>query len=86
MISNPMPVIFYFKGCKFFFFSNEGNPREPMHVHVRKDDKLAKYWLLPKAQLVESYGFSAKELNQIAKIIDSKRKEIEEAWNEFFKS
>ena len=81
-----MPVVFYFKGHKFFFFSNEGDPREPMHVHVRKDAKLANFWLNPRAQLAESYGFSAKELNQIAKIIDNRRKEIAEAWNEYFKS
>jgi hypothetical protein len=24
-----MPVIFRYKGFRFFFYSNEGNPREP---------------------------------------------------------
>ncbi|RIL08896.1 MAG: hypothetical protein DCC75_07800 [Proteobacteria bacterium] len=80
-----MPVVFYFKGHKFFFFSNEGDPREPIHVHVRKDRKLAKFWLKPNVQVAESFGFSARELNQIAKIIDNRRAEIEEAWNEHFK-
>lgn len=55
-------------------------------MHVRKDEKLAKYWLAPKVQLAHSYGFSAKELNFISKIIDNRKKEIEVAWNEFFKS
>lgn len=30
-----MPVVFRWKGCKFFFFSNEGDPREALHIHVR---------------------------------------------------
>lgn len=45
-----MPVIFFLEGFKFFFFSNEGDPREPMHVHVRKDSNLAKFWLHPEVR------------------------------------
>lgn len=79
-------MVFYFKGYKFFFFSNEGNPKEPVHVHVRKGRKLAKFWISPHAQLAESFGFSAKELNDIRRIIDNRKKEIEKAWNDHFKS
>ncbi|HMK89067.1 MAG TPA: DUF4160 domain-containing protein [Methylocystis sp.] len=32
-----MPVVFRQGACSFFFYSNEGDPREPMHVHVVKD-------------------------------------------------
>jgi len=31
-----MPVVFRWKNFKFFFFSNEGDPREPPHIHVRE--------------------------------------------------
>jgi Domain of unknown function (DUF4160) len=78
--------VFIHKGLKFFFFSNEGSPREPIHIHVRKDRMLAKFWLYPQVQLAESYGFSAKELNNIASIVYNKRNEIEDSWNEHFKS
>lgn len=81
-----MPVVFFVDGIKFFFFSNEGDPREPVHVHVRKDAKLAKFWLTPVVQLDDSYGFSARELNKIARIIDNRKSEIEEAWYEHFES
>jgi hypothetical protein len=47
---------------------------------------LAKFWLEPEVQLADSYGFSAIELNKIRKIIDNKRTEIEDAWNEHFNS
>ena len=39
-----MPVVFRHDGFRFFFFSNEGDPREPVHVHVRKSDGEAKLW------------------------------------------
>jgi hypothetical protein len=81
-----MPVIFYHRGYRFFFFSNEGTPREPMHVHVRKGKQIAKFWIDPLVQLAESYGFSSSELNKLAKIVENKKKEIKGAWNEYFKS
>lgn len=31
-----MPVILRIKDYRFFFYSNEGNPREPAHIHVRR--------------------------------------------------
>ena len=31
-----MPVVLRLEGFKFFFYSNEGNPQEPAHIHVRK--------------------------------------------------
>jgi uncharacterized protein DUF4160 len=30
-----MPVVFRQDGIRYLFFSNEGEPREPPHVHVR---------------------------------------------------
>jgi hypothetical protein len=42
-----MPVIFRYKGFRFFFYSNEGSPREPLHVHVEKNALEAKLWLRP---------------------------------------
>ena len=33
-----MPVVFRYKSFRFFFYSNEGNPREAMHIHVRGVD------------------------------------------------
>jgi hypothetical protein len=30
-----MPVMVRRNGPRFFFYSNEADPREPLHVHVR---------------------------------------------------
>ncbi len=79
-----MPQVFTLDGFRFFFFSNEGDPREPLHIHVRKGRNLAKFWIYPEVFLADSYGFSAKELNIIRKIIDNRKIEIEEAWNDHF--
>jgi hypothetical protein len=40
-----MPVVFRYKGFRFFFYSNEGSPRKPVHVHVRSGSSEAKLWL-----------------------------------------
>jgi len=80
-----MPVVFSYKGYRFFFYSNEGNPLEPLHIHVRRNDKLAKIWLEPAISVAKSYGFSPKELNWILKIVYNRKEEIRSTWNEFFK-
>ncbi len=37
-----MPVVFRAAGIRFHFFSNEGDPREPVHIHARRADAEAK--------------------------------------------
>ena len=54
-----------------------------MHVHVERDDKIAKYWLGP-VRLQSSRGFAAMEISRIAKIIKQHEQEIEEEWNAYF--
>ena len=80
-----MPKIFEWEGFKFFFFSNEGNPLEPCHIHVRKGEKIAKFWILYEIFIDSSWGMSSKELKELEEQIIENRKLIEEKWNEFFK-
>ena len=42
-----MPVVFRHGGLRYFFYSNEGMPREPRHVHVKGGGRDAKIWLEP---------------------------------------
>jgi hypothetical protein len=79
-----MPVVLRYKGYKFFFFSNEGNPREPLHIHVRKGEATAKFWVLPDVKLADSYGMSSTELNELARAVSDNSETIERAWHEFF--
>jgi hypothetical protein len=79
-----MPVIFRYKGYRFFFFSNEGDPREPMHVHVRKGEATAKLWIDPTVAVAEAYRMDASELRELAKVVEENRNVIERSWNEHF--
>ena len=79
-----MPKIFEWNGYRFHFFSNEGDPLEPVHIHVRKGRDDAKFWLFPDVSLAYNRGLSRQELTQLMRVIEDRRDEIERAWNEFF--
>jgi hypothetical protein len=79
-----MPTVLRWKGYRFFFFSNEGDPIEPVHVHVRKDRNVAKFWIEPIVVLAESYGMNPKELNKLQKVVEKNAKHIKKAWYEYF--
>ena len=52
-----MPTILIIAGWRFFFYANEGN--EPIHVHCRKGDAEAKYWLDPASfEVTEAHAYS----------------------------
>jgi hypothetical protein len=50
-----MPVVFQHRGFRYFY-SNEGIPREPVHIHVERDKLEAKFWLLPELRLAYNAG------------------------------
>ena len=79
-----MPTIFQQKGYRVFFFSNEGNPREPVHVHIRKGEAVAKFWIEPEISLAGSYGMNARELNELEEMVITQQEIIKEKWDEFF--
>jgi hypothetical protein len=79
-----MPTVFHRKGYRFFFYSNEGSPREPIHIHVEKDGIEAKFWLLPELKLAYNDGHSARTLRALVRILEVNRDLIEKAWHGFF--
>ncbi len=79
-----MPVVFRNRGFKFFFYSNEGSPREPLHIHVEKDSLEAKFWLEPELRLAYNDGYDARTLRELMDLIDANKEQIERAWNAFF--
>ncbi len=79
-----MPKVFEINGYRFFFFSNEGDPRERCHIHVRRGNGLAKFWIDPEIRLESSVDFSAKELRFIEKEIHEHVELIRNRWGEFF--
>ena len=79
-----MPVIFRYKGFRFFFYSNEGNPREALHVHARGAGGEAKFWLIPQVRVADSEGYNARTLRELAEVIEQNRLMIERTWHEHF--
>jgi hypothetical protein len=75
-----MPRISGISGPYWFFFYSF-DCTEPVHVHVRRDHREAKFWLAP-VDLARNRGFSAKELNDIRRIIMEHEPLIIEAWHE----
>jgi hypothetical protein len=77
-----MPTIFRnLKGYRFFFFTLDRG--EPVHVHVEKDNKYAKFWLSPLL-LAKSRNFRSHELNEIRRLIAEHSDEIRRKWYEHF--
>ena len=79
-----MPAVFRERGFRFFFYSNEGSPREPVHIHVEKDDLEAKFWLEPEVRVAYNDGYNARILRQLLEIVEANRDRIERTWDEFF--
>jgi hypothetical protein len=76
-----MPTILRYKNYRLFFFSRENS--EPIHVHIEKDDKYAKFWVEP-ITLSKSFGFRSDELSEIRQIIESNIVLIKTKWDEHF--
>lgn len=79
-----MPIVFRYKGYRFFFYSNEGDPREALHIHARKGSAVAKFWLEPELGVAESYGMSAPELRELLGVAVKNKEHIRRYWNEHF--
>jgi hypothetical protein len=76
-----MPTVLNIGPYRFFFYA--GDRDEPQHIHIERDDKIAKFWIDP-VRLQNSGGFSRKEINQIQKIIQEHQINLRENWNEYF--
>ena len=53
-----MPSVLRADGYRFFFYSDEGNLREPPHIHAASGERAAEFWLEP-VELVKSKRLSA---------------------------
>ena len=79
-----MPVVFREREFRIFSYSNEGTPREPVHIHVEKDNVETKFWLNPDVRVAYNDGYNARALRQLMAIVEGNRVRIERAWDEFF--
>lgn len=76
-----MPTVLRIGPYRFFFFA--GDREEPPHIHIERDEKIAKFWLEP-VRLQGSGGFNRREINQIRSLVEGNQQTILESWHEFF--
>ena len=76
-----MPTILRIGSFRFFFYSNENG--EPAHIHIQRENMLAKFWLNP-VNLASSIRFSPKDLRKLQRLVTENKEVFLEAWNEHF--
>jgi Domain of unknown function (DUF4160) len=76
-----MPTVLQSGPYRFFFFSADG--AEPPHIHVERDERIAKFWLKP-VRLQDSGGFSRVEIRRVEVIVDENVDALLRSWDEFF--
>lgn len=79
-----MPVVLRYRGVRFLFYSNEGNPREPPHIHAVKDGIDAKFWLNP-VRVAYNDGFDAQTLRELHGVVETNAAKIEWVWRGYFR-
>jgi hypothetical protein len=76
-----MPTVLQIGPYGFIFFSSDRG--EPPHIHVRRDQQLAKFWLSP-VELSKNRGFKDPELNDIYRLVKQHQQTLLEAWHDYF--
>lgn len=76
-----MPTVLRVGPYRFFFYA--GDRDEPPHVHVEREDKVAKFWLDP-IRLQRSGGFSRRDIGRIQKLVSENQTPLLEDWNDYF--
>lgn len=74
-----MPTLLIESGFRFFFYSNE---HEPKHVHVIYGDDFAKIEI-GSLDVVNSY-MKAKDLKRALQIMEANQVDFERKWDEYF--
>jgi hypothetical protein len=55
-----------------------------MHIHVRKGEATAKFWIHPGVAVAEAYRMDTAGLRELAGVAAENRGLIERSWNEHF--
>ncbi len=76
-----MPTALRIGPYRFYFYSYDCG--EPRHMHVDREGMSAKLWLDPIVSLVESHGYSRKELRDIERIATENLEILRNEWDNF---
>ncbi|NOT24945.1 MAG: DUF4160 domain-containing protein [Acidobacteria bacterium] len=67
------PTVLQSGPYRFFFFSSDRG--EPIHVHVARERKTAKFWLEP-VRPDYNHGFASIELGKVEALVRSHKSEL----------
>jgi len=76
-----MPTVLRIGPYRFFFYSGDKN--EPEHIHVERDNNVAKFWLSP-IRLQNSGGFNRQEINRLHHFVRENQQLLIGKWYEYF--
>lgn len=76
-----MPTVLRHGPYRFSFYASDGP--EPPHVHVSRDQAVAKIWLV-SGTIQSSRGFSKTELNELMRVVEQHTDSLLESWYEYF--
>ncbi|MCD8084673.1 MAG: DUF4160 domain-containing protein [Clostridiales bacterium] len=85
-----MPQIFKVGSYLIYFWSNENDPMEPIHVHVSEgfpSENATKIWITRTGKCLLCHNNSKiprRKLNDIMDIIEARHFEIEKKWCSYF--
>ena len=75
------PILFYYLGLNFFFYSND---HVPVDVHVSNGECDAKFMIEPETKLIENFGLKPRELTHSLMGIAENKEVIIERCKVFF--
>lgn len=87
-----MPQLFKIGEFIVFFWSNEGHPEEPVHVHVAKGKpapNATKFWIMKNGKTLlanNNSRLNRKELHIVQRIIEANSEMIVNAWADHFET
>ena len=79
-----MPVVLRIRNLRFYFYSNE---HEPKHIHVtdgRRRPGLEVKIELESLKISKVKGFSKRDVNQIVKIVAAYQQHLLDEWEGYF--
>ena len=85
-----MPQIFKIGSYLVYFWSNEGDPLEPVHVHIAEGvpvQNATKVWLTKTGKCLLVHNNSkipSRQLRIMMQIIEARQEEVIERWYSYF--
>ena len=76
-----MPTVLRNGPYRLFFYAGDRN--EPEHVHISRDNLVAKFWLNP-IRLAKSGRFRPAEIGWKQTMVDAHQEILLETWHEYF--